>query len=128
MDALVDCILAYSEETIEIKLVFTKTTVERLTNDPKPPLAELVRIFCRVLHVSRINNLLNLTLLEVVYVQFQPCKDLSVVSTIDLFHSTFNSLYKHELSNKNFNATMQEKWTHFLSRNVFSRINSALTN
>ncbi|CAF2790446.1 unnamed protein product [Rotaria sp. Silwood2] len=120
LDALVDYILADTEENIHTKIGFLEITITQCTDDPKPSLNELVRIFCRVLDISNTNNLFNLTFLEKFYYKARLGEELSKNLSVDLIDTIFNCLQKHEFLDKNLNTETQQTWEHFLSRGVFS--------
>jgi hypothetical protein len=120
LDALVDYVLADTEEVAQIKTSFIEITIKKFTNDPLPSLDELVRIFCRVLEVPNTNNLLNLTFLQKFYYGFRLGEHLSSLPSVDLIDLILICLQKHEYLNENFNGQMQEKWCNFLSRGIFS--------
>jgi len=124
LDALVDYVLADTEVVVQLKETFLEITIQKFTNDPLPSLDELVRIFCRVLEVPNTNNLLNLTFLEKFYYGFRLGERLSSLPSVDLIDLILICLQKHEYLNENFNGQMQEKWCNFLSRGIFSPLNS----
>jgi hypothetical protein len=124
LDALVDYILADTDEVAQIKQTFVEVTIKTIKDDPLPSLTELVRIFCRVLDIPNTNNLLSLTFLKEIHYKFQLGKRLSVGPSVDLIDSIFISLQKHEFLNKDLGKNSQEQWKYFLSRAAFSPLSS----
>jgi hypothetical protein len=120
LDALVDYVLTEAGEVAQIKTSFIEKIIKELMDAPLPSLAELVRIFCRVLEISNTNNSINLIFLKTFYYQFRLAKVLSVDPSVDLIDSIFICLQKHEFSDKTLDKNMKEDWKHFLSRGMFS--------
>ncbi|CAM4771267.1 unnamed protein product [Rotaria magnacalcarata] len=122
LDALVDYILADTEEFLYVKLVMTEKVITYAIEDPIPPFDELTRIFCRVLNVSNTNNLFNLSFLEKFFYVTRIGEELSKISSAILIDSMFNHLEKHEFLNKNLDDKMKQSWQQFLSRGLFSSL------
>jgi hypothetical protein len=124
LDALVDYVLADTEEVEQIKRSFIDITIKNLTQGPIPSLDELVRIFCRVLEITNTNNLLNYLFLQSLYSQFRLGERLSSGPSVDLIERIFQCLKKQDFYDRNFQDKMQENWKQFFSRNMFSAITS----
>jgi hypothetical protein len=122
LDALVDYVLADIEPVEQIKKSFLEITIKKFMNDPLPSLDELVRIFCRVLELPDINKILNFLFLQTFYSSFRLGVRLSSDPSVDLIETIFQYLKKHDFYNRNFQDKMQENWTQFLSRNMFSSL------
>jgi hypothetical protein len=122
LEALVDYVLADTEEIAQIKTTFLEITIKKFINDPLPSLDELVRIFCRVLELPNTNHLFNLIFLQKFYSLFRLGEHLSSLPSVDLIDSILICLKKHEFLDQNFDNQMQGKWSHFLSQTIFSSL------
>jgi hypothetical protein len=123
LDALADYVLADNEEVAQIKSSFVEITMKKLTVDSLPELNALVRIFRRVLEIPNTNNLLHFTFLQKFYYHFRLGEHLSEMPSVDLIDSILTCLQKHEFFDQNFtNKNMQDNWTDFVSRSLFSSL------
>lgn len=125
LDALVDYILAEPITNIEpsyVKLIFVEKIIKALVENPLPKLADLVRIFRRILDVNDIFNDWHLGCIKHFHYKFKLYEKLSSAKSADLIESIFQSLLKHPFSNKNTKKAIQDNWQEYLSRYMFSQL------
>ncbi|CAF5118482.1 unnamed protein product, partial [Rotaria magnacalcarata] len=125
LDALIDYVFAESSnhsEPIYVKFAFIDNVVKTLTDDPLPPLDEMVRILRRILDTNKLFNKWYLACIEVLHYKLRIFERLSSTKSSDLIKSIFQSLEKHSFSNEQTDSATQEKWREFLSREMFSAL------
>ncbi|CAM4838547.1 unnamed protein product [Rotaria magnacalcarata] len=125
LDALIDYVFAESSnhsEPIYVKFAFIDNVVKTLTDDPLPPLDEMVRILRRILDTNNLFNKWYLACIEVLHYKLRIFERLSSTKSSDLIKSIFQSLEKHSFSNEQTDSATQEKWREFLSREMFSAL------
>jgi hypothetical protein len=122
--ALTDYVMADDEEVVQIKLSLIDTTIGKLSNEPLPPLDELVSIFCRLIDVPTTNKLLNLKLSQKMYHQYRLGERLCTQGCVKSIDRILLCLQKHEFCNTDVEAKLQEQWKQFLSRGLFSPLTS----
>ena len=124
LNALVDYVLTDHEPVITLKVTFLETVMSKVSTDPRPPLDELVRIFCRVLEVEDVNDQYHVIFLGKFYYQFSLGERLSALPSVNLIESILTCLQKHRFRNEDFKDSMQDKWKELLSRGLFSPIST----
>ena len=125
LDALVDYAQADTGEFDTTKGVLINITLEKLTTQFSTPLEELVRIFCRVLNIHRITQVLHVTLLESIYNRFELGKKLSFPPSTDLIQTIFSALQQHSfLDSDCADEKIRDRWKQFLGRRLLSPIGS----
>ena len=125
LDALVDYIFVESElpsNPSQVKFSFVKVIIEKFVEDPIPSLADLVRIFRRVLVADNVFDLWHLAFLQAFYRQFRLGEHLSSTLSVDLIESILLSLEKHSFSNEEADEEIQEQWKDFFSSYMFPQL------
>ena len=79
LDALADYGLAESQPTVDVKIYFLEYVIKKLVDNPSPPLAELVRIFRRVLDATNVFDNWRLVFLRKFYHEFKLGERLSAI-------------------------------------------------
>ncbi|CAF3324886.1 unnamed protein product [Rotaria socialis] len=125
LDALIDYAFAESSnhrEPISVKFTFIDNVAKTLTDDPLPPLDEMVRILRRILDTNNLFNKWYLACIAVLHYKLKIFERLSSTKSSDLIESIFQSLEKQSFSNEQTDSATQEKWRNFLSREMFSAL------
>lgn len=125
LDALVDYAQADTGEFDSTKGTLITVTLEKLSKEFPAPLEELVRIFCRILNVLRINQVLHVTLLESIYNRCELGKNLSFPPSTGLIQSILSTLQQHSFLNTDCaDGKIRDRWKQFFGRRLFSPLDS----